>query len=94
MRFGLQKAAGTHQHAERQARLNSLDALFEGLPFDEKAAVGYGTLATVVGQSRPNHVRSRDIMMAGHAYSLGASLMTRNPSDFELVDGMITVITV
>ena len=94
LQFGLQLTVGTSKHAARQARLTLLDSQFEWTPFDEKAALGYGTLAATVHQSRPNHARSKDIMIAGHAYSMGAALMTRNPKDFELVDQMITVIPV
>jgi predicted nucleic acid-binding protein len=94
LQFGLQLTVGSPNHAARQARLTLLESLFEWTPFDEKAAVGYGTLATVVSRTRAGHARSKDIMIAGHAYSIGASLMTRNPKDFELVDEMITIIPV
>lgn len=94
LQFGLQLTVGTPKHAVRQARLTLLESRFEWTPFDEKSAVGYGTLAAVVAQSRAGHARSKDIMIAGHAYSMGASLMTRNPKDFELVDKMVTVIAV
>lgn len=94
LQFGLQRTIGTPKHAERQARLTLLESQFEWTPFDEKAAVGYGTLAVVVSQNRPNHARSKDIMIAGHAYSMGAALMTRNPKDFELVGKMISIIPV
>ena len=33
-------------------------------------------------------------MIAGHAYAMGAALMTRNPKDFALVDTMIEIIAV
>lgn len=94
LQFGLQLTVGTPKHAARQARLTLLDSQFEWTPFDEKAAVGYGTLAAVVRQSRASHARSKDIMIAGHAYSIGAALMTRNPKDFELVDKMISIIAI
>ena len=94
LQFGIQLTIGTPMHAERQARLTLLESQFEWTPFDEKAALGYGTLAVTVHHNRPNHARSKDIMIAGHAYSIGAALMTRNPKDFELVSKMITVIPV
>jgi predicted nucleic acid-binding protein len=31
-------------------------------------------------------------MLAGHAYALGASLVTLNPSDFELIQHMVPII--
>jgi predicted nucleic acid-binding protein len=94
LQFGLQLTVGTPKHAARQARLTLLESLFEWTPFDEKAAVGYGTLAVVVSLNRPNHARSKDVVIAGHAYSMGAAPMTRNPKGFELVDHMITIIPV
>nr|WP_231368840.1 PIN domain-containing protein [Frigoribacterium sp. CG_9.8] len=94
LQFGLQLTVGSSMHTAQQARLTLLESLFEWTPFDEKAAVGYGTLATIVSQTRPNHARSKDIMLAGHAYSLGAAIMTRNPKDFELVSKMVTVLSV
>ena len=94
LQFGLQLTIGTPKHAARQARLTLLDSQFEWTPFDEKAALGYGTLAVVVQQARPNHARSKDIMIAGHAYAMGAALMTRNPKDFELVNKMIEIIPI
>lgn len=94
LQFGLQLTVGSTKHAVRQARVTLLESLFEWTPFDEKAAVGYGTLAAVVNQLRANHARSKDIMLAGHAYSLGAAIMTRNPKDFELESTMATVLSV
>ena len=92
LQFGLQLTIGTPDHAARQARLTLLESLFEWVPFDEKAAVGYGTLAAAVNARRPGHARSKDVMLAGHAYSLGAALMTRNPKDFEPVEGLVEII--
>jgi hypothetical protein len=51
------------------------------------------SLGAIVSQKRPNHARSKDIMLAGHAYSLCAAMMTRNPKDFELVSTMVTVLS-
>lgn len=92
LQFGLQKSIGTPAHAMRQARITLLETQFEWTPFDEKAAQGYGTLAVVVDRPRPNHARSTDIMIAGHAYSVGASLMTRNPKDFALIASIVEII--
>ncbi len=94
LQFGLQLTVGTPTHAAQQARLNLLESEFEWTPFDEKAAVGYGTLAALVHRSRASHARSKDIMIAGHAYSLGAALMTRNPKDFKLVETMVSIIAI
>lgn len=94
LQFGLQMTIGTSKHALRQQRLSLLNSRFEWIPFDEEAARGYGTLAAVVQRTRPNHARSKDIMIAGHAYSMGAALLTRNPKDFALVDELIEILAV
>lgn len=94
LEFGLQLSIGTPKHAARRARLNLLDDQFEWTPFDERAAEGYGTLAVVVSRARPGHARSKDIMIAGHAYAMGAALMTRNPKDFDLLRDMVEIIPV
>ncbi|CAN5235612.1 hypothetical protein BH09ACT1_BH09ACT1_26390 [soil metagenome] len=73
--------------------MTALRNLFEWIPFDEEAANGYGMLATVVSPTRPNRARSKDILMAGHAFSMGAKLMTRNPKDFELVAGVMEIVS-
>lgn len=40
------------------------------------------------------HARSKDIMIVGHAYSAGASLITRNLGDLDLIASMVEIIPV
>lgn len=94
LQSGIQRDIGLPSYAQRQARLTLLDAIYDWAPFDGNAARGYGTLAAIVSQTRPNHARSKDILIAGHADSMGASLMTRNPKDFELIASMVEIIAV
>ena len=62
---------------EPTASLDAVRALFAQVPvqaFDEKAALQYARL--------PFRRRSFDRLIAGHALSLGATLVTNNPRDF------------
>lgn len=91
--FGLHAARSPEQAQARRAHLAFLDSLgWEWLPFDRAAGDGYGVVAAAVRQSRPAHARSKDVMLAGHAYALGASLATLNPRDFTLVAPMVPVV--
>lgn len=59
------------------ARLDIVTALFEQVPvqpFDQQAALHYARL--------PFRRRSFDRLIAAHALSLGATLVTNNPRDF------------
>ena len=92
--FGVEIASTTALRRERSARLAWLrDTLeTEWLPFDTVAAQSYALLAANVAPKRPRHARSKDIMLAGHALSIGAGLATLNPKDFELVSDRVEII--
>ncbi|GAA4191775.1 hypothetical protein GCM10022288_23120 [Gryllotalpicola kribbensis] len=81
--------------ALRQFRLSQLQQTLAArwLPFDRRAADGYAAVAAIVHPHRPSHARSKDIMLAGHAFALGASLATLNPKDFELVAELVPIIS-
>lgn len=92
--FGVERARTAEVRRERIARRTWLrDTLgSDWLPFDEAAADGYAALAANVAKTRPGHARSKDIMLAGHARSLGAGLVTLNPKDFELVADEVEIV--
>lgn len=94
LRFGVEQAATAEVRRQRTARLAWLrDTLAtEWLPFDRAAADGYARLAALVAPRRPRHARSKDIMLAGHALSIGAKLVTFHPKDFELVADEVEII--
>ena len=92
--FGVSGTSDVRVRADRQSRLSIFDRMgIEWIPFDRQAAVGYAELAARVKERRPRHARSKDIMLAGQAYALGAALATTNPKDFELVADRIEIIT-
>ncbi|WP_435748456.1 PIN domain-containing protein [Microbacterium sp. PMB16] len=92
--FGIEAAATTAFRRERTTRLawlrDTLDT--EWLAFDTFAAESYATLAARVAPHRPQHARSKDIMLAGHALAIGARLATLNPKDFELVADQVEIV--
>lgn len=92
--FGIEKATDAAQRRDRQAYRSWLEdiLLTEWKPFDVRAADGYARLAARVVKARPAHARRTDIMIAGHAYALGAKLVTLNPKDFELVADAVEIV--
>ena len=92
LEFGVHMADSAVARAHRQARITALrESGMSWHPFDEPAAISYGLLAAEVAKTRPSHARSKDILIAGHAHSLGASVMTLNPKDFELVSHLVPI---
>ena len=83
--FGLEKMPGgkRRDELEKQYRVMLAEEFAERvLAFDQAAAEAYGPLmARVQRQGRP--VASHDVQIAAIALSRGASVATRNVSDFE-----------
>ncbi|MCV0334989.1 MULTISPECIES: PIN domain-containing protein [Microbacterium] len=94
LQLGVERATDPVLRRSRRNELMRLSSLLEAdwLPFDRAAAEGYARLASEVILTRPAHARSKDLMLAGHAYALGAALLTFNPKDFELVSGDVEII--
>lgn len=94
LRLGIERAPDPATRRVRQEELALVSRLFDSacLPFDRAAADGYAQLAARVIQTRPAHARSKDIMLAGHAYAIGAKLMTFNAKDFELVADQVEIV--
>ena len=94
LRFGINHATDPEVRRARTEDIARAETLFSDswLPFDRSAAEGYGFIAATVARVRPAHARSKDTMLAGHAYALGAGLMTLNPKDFELVAEHVEII--
>ncbi len=69
----------------RRDRLNRLLLNIQTVPFDESAAETYGRIIAALGW-----IRSRDFdrMIAGHAISLNATLVTNNERDFRDIPGL------
>ena len=92
-------AAGPHlassgaERANRQARLQQVEAMFEPLPFDAVAARSYGLIvAAVVEAGRSHRSRVADLLIAATAHAHHLALYTRNPDDFAGLDDVLSVV--
>ena len=87
-------AANEKERAARQAHLQQAEADFDPLPFDAAAARAFGQVAASLRRSgRKVGARSYDAMIAATALANDLAVYTRNPTDFEGIEGL-TVVTV
>lgn len=93
-------AAGPHatddpdERARRQDRLQRAEATFDPLPFDDTAARAYGRVYASVASAgrRTRGARAADALIAAVALANELPLYTRNPADFEHLDGLVEVV--
>jgi predicted nucleic acid-binding protein len=92
-------AAGPHatddrgERARRQDRLQRAESTFDPLPFDVNAARAYGRIyASVLAAGRKARGRRAvDLLIAATAVAHGLPFYTRNPADFDELDGLHVV---
>ncbi|MGW5515758.1 PIN domain-containing protein [Nocardia africana] len=86
------------EHAERARRLDVLQRAeneFDPIPFDVEAARAYGRVcAAVIAVGRKPRRRLSDLMIASVAVAEQLPLYTTNPSDFEGLEELLTVVAV
>ena len=95
-------AAGPHatsdpdERGRRQDRLQRAEATFEPLPFDGNAARAYGRIfAAVISRGRKARgARAVDLLIAATALAAELPLYTRNPDDFQGLEGLVAVVAV
>ena len=95
-------AAGPHatadptERARRQDRLQRTEATFEPLPVDGAVSRAYGRVyATVAAAGRKARGRRAfDLLIAATALAAELPLYTRNPGDFDGLDGLIEVVAI
>lgn len=95
-------AAGPHatadpdERARRQDRLQRAEAMFESLPVDGAVARAYGRVYAAVARAgrRARGRRAFDLLIAATALAAELPLYTRNPSDFQALDGLVEVVPV
>jgi len=95
-------AAGPHatgdsdERARRQDRLQRTETTFESLPVDGAVARAYGRVyAAVAAAGRKGRGRRAfDLLIAATAVAAELPLYTRNPGDFQELDGLLEVVPV
>lgn len=87
---GTVTATSATQRARRQARVQTVEATFDVLPFDAAAARAYTRVyASIVGRGRKARGRRAvDLLIAATALAHDLALYTRNPDDFTGIDGL------
>jgi hypothetical protein len=95
-------AAGPHatqdpdERARRQDRLQRAEAVFDPLPFDAEASRAYGRVyaAVMAAGRKARGARAVDLLIAAVACSKGLPLYTRNPDDFQALEGLVDIVAV
>jgi predicted nucleic acid-binding protein len=94
-------AAGPHaavdpaERARRQDRLQRTEATFEPLPVDGAVSRAYGRVYAAVAAGRKARARRAfDLLIAATALAAELPLYTRNPNDFDGLDGLLDIVAV
>jgi predicted nucleic acid-binding protein len=95
-------AAGPHatanheERARRQDRLQRTEATFEPLPVDGAVARAYGRVYAAIAAAgrKARGRRAFDLLIAATALAGELPLYTRNPGDFQGLDGLLEVVAV
>lgn len=82
------------ERARRQDRLQRAEAAFDALPFDSDASRAYGRIyaAVVAAGRKARGPRAVDLLIAATALAYDLPLYTRNPNDFRVLDGLVSVV--
>lgn len=84
LRFG---AAQSQRREATQAKLERVVAALTVVPFEDRAARAYGTIRSQL-QAAGQPIGPLDTLIAAHAVSVGAILVTNNLREFRRVTGL------
>ena len=84
LRFGVEQS---QRRDSTQGKLNRVIAALGVAPFEERAARAYGSLRAHL-QADGTPIDPLDTLIAGHALSLGMTLVTNNTREFSRVPGL------
>ena len=84
LRFGVEQS---QRRNSTQGKLNRVIAALSVAPFEERAARAYGSLRALL-QADGMPIGPLDTLIAGHALSLGMTLVTNNTREFSRVPGL------
>jgi hypothetical protein len=92
---GPHATSNTAERARRQDRLQRTEATFDPLPVDGAVARAYGRVyATVTAGRKARGRRAFDLVIAATAVASELPLYTRNPDDFDGLDGLVEIVAV
>ncbi len=85
-------AVEEEERADRQARLQRVEADFDAIPFDAEAARAFGQVAAALRRAgqKPT-ARTYDAMIAATAVARDLALYTSNPDDVNAIDALRVV---
>lgn len=86
MQYGIDKSSKPDQN---QGALDQFLLPLEILDFDAKAAIEYGRIRSAL-EKKGTPIGSLDMLIAAHAKSVGAILVTNNMKEFNRVSGLST----
>lgn len=82
-------ASTDDERVARQSVLQVTEAHFSPLPFDAESARAFGRVAAALRSSgRTTRARAYDALIAATAIRHGLPIYTRNPDDFDGIDGL------
>jgi tRNA(fMet)-specific endonuclease VapC len=84
LQYGAAKSA--HPRKNREA-LEQFVSPLEVAPLDQPATAAYGRIRTTL-EKRGRPIGAMDMLIAAHALSLGAILVTNNKREFDKVSGL------
>jgi tRNA(fMet)-specific endonuclease VapC len=84
LRFGV---AQSQRRDETQKKLDRVIGALTVMPFEDDAAMAYGVLRAAL-QAEGQPIGPLDTLIAGHALSEGATLVTNNLREFSRVKGL------
>ena len=82
--YGVEKNS---RPAQNRVALSHFVAHLEILPYDGRAAEAYGRIRAAL-ERRGRPIGPLDLLIAGHALSLGSTLVTNNVREFRRVPGL------
>ena len=92
LHYGVLVAKDEMTRKERLRRLGAFEAAFQPVIIDSAIARAYASVAHAVKLfGRKPRARTMDLWIAATALALQLPLFTRNPGDFEGLEGLITV---
>jgi len=84
--FGIENSA-QGKRKQRREQLDLFAQLLQVLPFDERAAADYASIRSDLKQ-KGQMIGNNDLLIAAHARSIDAVLVSNNLKEFERVEGL------